>query len=425
MTPARLFLTVLFITLASSPTFGQESDYDVKVNFEATCKNMKAAIDSARTTATLDSIKSSIDSVEATFAPREKFLNKAVYPETFAEKITNLRNLIRLTYDRVYLIQNQGIRIEELEGRIILLSARIDSLSQERNRLFAELQESKASLSRMRETIRKLTATMQAKDRLIFALIDSIFLPYDKNLNQITDVQKEAIAGRLLKANAAAHVYDIAEDNLRFLEATQLQPKDFANLIDQHEQFTNKWNGLRDKINAVSYSPETPGGKSLQTGKGKGKAKATATEPVISQTHVDSVLGDWDAKLASIFWGTVYKDLTSNGVKLQPFTDGRTFAASIRAYVDSAAAHGEDTRAFVEDVWKARIDKEWREALSHPSILGKAEYGVLDKYVSTLTEQRFDVKFVVYSVIVILLVVLGVWLFKRRSRPETETPPAE
>jgi hypothetical protein len=406
--------------LSVAVSVGQESDYDVKVNFEAACKTLKSAIDDAKTTMALDSLKSFVDSLEIEYSPRSKFLDKALYPETFAEKIANLKNLFQLTYDRVYLIQDQGIKIEELEGRIILLSARIDSLSTERNRLFAELQESKASLSKMREAIRKLTATLQARDRLIFALIDSIFLPYDKNLNQMTDVQRETIAAKLLKANAAARIYDIAADNVKFLEMTQLQPKDFANLIEQRELFTSKWNGLREKINAVSYSTEIPAVKMHDAGKGKGSNPKT-TAP-IQQTHVDSILQDWDARLASLFWGTIYKDVTSSGAKVLPFTDGRSFSASIRAYVDSAKAKGEDTKPFVNDVWKARIDKEWRDALSRESMLGKAEYAALDKYVSTLAEERLDLKLVFYVGIIVVLVALAWWMFGRKSKQQE--PPA-
>jgi hypothetical protein len=421
MKPSISILFLLLSTFVASVSFGQDSDYDVKINFEATCKMLKASIDDAKTTAALDSLKPLIDSVEAQYAPRQQFLDKALYPETFAEKITTLRNLFQLTFDRVYLIQNQGITIEELEGRILLLSARLDTLSSERNRLFAELQESKASLTGMREAMRKLNSTLQTRDRLIFALIDSIFLPYDKNLNQITDVQKEAVASRLLKANVAARVYDIAADNVKFLEMTQLQPKDFANLIEQRELFTAKWDGLREKINAVSYSTPIPGEKSGGTGKGKGKGSAVP-EP-IAQTHVDSVLMDWDARLASIFWGTLYKDITGKGAKVLPFTDGRSFSASIRSYVDSAKAKGEDAQPFINDIWKARIDKEWRDALSRESMLGKSEYAALDKYVSSLAEEKFDLKFVLYVGIVAILVAMAWWMFGRK--PKVQTPEVE
>lgn len=416
MRPLTWILVAGFlIAFAQEHMIAQDSDYDVKVNFETACKQIKEAFDAAKTTATLDSLKLALDSIEVEYMPRQKFLDKALYPETFGETITDLRSLFRLTYDRVYLIQNQGIKIEELEGRILLLSARIDSLSTERTRLFAELQESKTSLSRMRETIRRLTATMQAKDRLIFALIDSIFLPYDKDLNQIGDVQKETIAAKLMKANVAARVYDIAADNLQFLQTTELQPKDYANMIDQHEQFASKWSGLREKINAVSYASEAE-----KTGR-QGKGKAIAREPVIQQTHVDSVLMDWDTRLASVFWGSVFKEFTNKGVKVLPFTDAKSFAASIRTYVDSANARGEDTKPFVEDVWKNRIDKEWRDALSKESMLGKTQYAALDAYVSSLGEEKVNLKFLLYIGIVLVLVAGAWWFFVRK--PKSQPPP--
>ena len=413
----RLSLNTLLMCLLLHATLhSQESDYDVKVNFEAACKTLKSNVDAANSTTALDAMKGQIDSIEAQYSPREKFLDKALYPETFSEEIANLRSLFQLTYDRVYLIQNQGVKIEELEGRIILLSARIDSLTSERNRLFAELQENKSSVAKMRETIRKLTATLQAKDRLIFALIDSIFLPYDKDLNQMGDTQKDAINTKLLKANAAARVYDIAADNLKFLETTQLQPKDYANLIDQHEQFTAKWNGLREKINVVSYASGKPGEPGKVAGKGM------STPPAIAQTHVDSVLMDWDSRLASTFWGSLYKEFISKGVHVQPFTDGRSFSGSIRMYVDSSRVNGTDTKVFVEEVWKGRIDKEWREALSRESMLGKTEYAALDKYVSTLSEEKIDIKFILYIGLVVLIVAVAWWIFGRKSKPQTPKP---
>jgi hypothetical protein len=415
MTLQRILTIVAFVALISVG-HAQESDYDVKQNFESACKSIKTELDAAKTTGQLDSLKLVIDSIEARYFPREKFLDKALYPQTFATTMSDLKNLFTLTYERVDLIQNQGVRIEELEGRILLLSSRIDSLSTERNKLFAELQESKTSLSRMREAMRRLTATMQAKDRLIFALIDSIFLPYDKNLNQMNEVQKDVVAAKLLKANVAARLFDIAADNVQFLEITQLQPKDYSNLIEQHEQFTTKWFGLREKVNAVSYSTEVPqlgpGGKI--TGK-----KVVRTEP-IAQTHVDSVLMNWDTKLASGFWSAVYKEFTSKEIRVLPFTDGRSFANSIRQYVDSCKARGDAADKFVDEVWKARIDKEWREALSRESMLGKMEYASLDKYVSTLADEKLPANIFLYIGIVMVAGAVLWWFLRRKPAQPAE-----
>lgn len=192
-------------------------------------------------------------------------------------------------------------------------------------------------------------------------------------------------------------------------------------MIDQRDQFASKWNGLREKINTVSYASEAE-----QAGK-QGKGKGVKREPVIQQTHVDSVLMDWDTRLASVFWSSLYKEFTSKEVKILPFTDARSFDVSIRAYVDSAQAKGENAKVFVQDIWKERIDKEWRDALSRESMLGKTRYAALDAYVSALGEQKVDLKFLIYIGIVVILVGSAWWYFGRKPKDQPpagdETPP--
>jgi len=118
-----------------------------------------------------------------------------------------LRSLQVLTYDRVFLIRTQGVKLSELEERITSLTTRLDSLTAQRDQLFGELQESRKSLTALREAVKRLTANLAAKDRLIFAIADSIFLPYGKDLHQVADLQKEAIGQRLDKANVLTRVY--------------------------------------------------------------------------------------------------------------------------------------------------------------------------------------------------------------------------
>lgn len=400
----------------------QQSDYRVKQDFESEYRAIKNRIDSSMTLVELDSLKSRLEKLSAEYAVHVRFLDKALYPQTYDEAIDNLRTDYVLTYDRVYLIQNQGVKIEELEGRILLLTARLDTLGTERTRLFTELQESKRSVASLREAMKRLSSNLQAKDRLLFALIDSIFLPYDKNLNQVADVQKEAIGRKLARANVVVRVYDVAADNVRFLESTQLQAKDYASIIEQYQQFKSKWSGLKERFNAVAVADAAQSGAPKKTGKGAAAAKGGT--PGVAQedpgNHVDSVLVEWNTKLLSVFWTALGQEFTSKGVSIKPFSDGPSFSASVRAYVDSAKASGADASVFVNDIWKERIDKEWRDALSKQSMLGKVEYAALDKYVSELGQQKFDAKFILY-IILFAAVVAGVWWFVGR-KPKEKKP---
>jgi hypothetical protein len=404
-------LWVLLFTATSA--FSQVSDYDVKTNYETQNKAIKTAIDASTSVRELDSLKLEIDSLESAYMSRKEFLDKALYPDTFTESISNLRAHHFRTYDWVRMITEQGGKIVNLEQRIVILTSRLDSLTIQRNQLFAELQDTKRSLSALRETVKKLQANMQAKDRLLFALIDSIFLPYDKNLNQLGDVQRDAVGQKLLKANILTRLYDIAADNVKFLDVTQLQPKDYAGLIDQCQQFQTKWTGLRQKINAVYETGVTQAGAP-----GTGKAsKAPSRPPAV---HVDSALYDWTARLVSNFWSALAKEFAGKNIAVKPFTDSKSFSASMRQYVDSMKTGGHDASVFVEELWKKRIDKEWREALTKESMLGKTEYASLDKAVSELSQSRINFKVILYIAVALALVFFG-WRFLRR-KSEADAP---
>lgn len=425
----KTILMAALVVFLSISLFGQESDLEVKNGFEKTYRSIAAAIDSAQSTAILDSLLDTISGVESKYAPRQAFLDKALYPETFASSLTKLRSLHSLTYDRVHLIQSQGMTIVEYEERLASISSRLDSLTADRDRLFGELKASRKSLTEMREKMKTLSRSLEARDRLTFALLDSIFLPYDKNLSQASEVQKEAVTRKLLKSNVVARVYDIAADNVKFLDVTQLQAKDYASLIEQQQQFKTKWTGLREKINAVALSAE-PSGNAKTTSESGSKTKGTGSkdtptpqtppQPTLEPaTHVDAIMSEWETKLQASFWANLNKEFSTKGIYVRPFTNAESFAASMRSYVDSAKVDGRDVFVFVNDIWKDRIDKEWREPLTKDSMLGKAEYASLDKAVSELGEKKFDVKFILY-ILVAAVAAFGGWWFVQKKPKKTQ-----
>jgi hypothetical protein len=140
---------------------------------------------------------------------------------------------------------------------------------------------------------------------------------------------------------------------------------------------------------------------------------------------VDSLLTLWQAKLMNGFWSALEAEFTNRGAKVQHFTDPASFSASIRAYVDTLKATGSNVSVFVNDIWKDRVDKEWRESLIREKMLGKAEYAALDRLVSELAQEKVDQRFLIYSLGVVFLVLVGWWLFTRRPKaPPAAQPPA-
>lgn len=426
----RTALLCVLAALTLSFAVGQQSDFATKQGFETRYASIAGRVDSAKTTGALDSLREEIKAFELAYTPQAGFLDKALYPSTFAESIDRMKKLHTLTYDRVFLIQTQGIRLVDLEARVASITARLDSLTASRDQLFGELQESKKSVAALRDVVKRLTANLQAKDKLIFALVDSIFLPYGKDVHQVADVQKEAIGSKLDKANVVTRVYEIASDNVRFLDMTQLQGKDYASLFDQHQSFSKRWDGLREKLAAVAAtSVNLPSGETSAPASGTTKRASPATAqrrqtgPTVTAqaTHVDSVMNEWNRKLTASFWAALQRDIANTGVG--SFNDGPSFSNSIRTYVASLKVGTQDPGPFVDAVWKGKIDRDWREALQRDELLGKVEYAALDRLVSELNKPMFDYMILVYAGGAILVAFL-VWFFGFR-KPKPESVPKQ
>ena len=209
----------------------------------------------------------------------------------------------------------------------------------------------------------------------------------------------------------------------QFVANTRLQPKDYSGVVEQYQQFSNRWQGLREKLTAAmvagtryasqgSVSPATKGGTSGQ--------KGTAAVVETPGARVDTLLLLWGQRLQTQFWEGLAREFSTNGVKVDPFNDAASFSASVRAIIARVKATGEDATPFVETVWKGRIDREWRDALTKQSMLGTVQYGALDREVSELARPGLDPKFVLYAGLLLVVLVAVWWIFIRKPK---ETPP--
>jgi hypothetical protein len=408
------------VALLCAPAPAQESDFAIKRDFEDRAAALKARIDASTATIQLDSLKNDLDGFELDFQKHSAFLDKALYPETFDSRMKGLRDLFERTTIRVRTIQAQGTQIASMEGTIQVLTYRLDTLTTQRDRLFIELQQNKTNNAALRETVRRLQTMLQAQDKLVFALVDSIFMPYGKDLAMVSDVQRDALNTKLAGNNLVGRVYGIAADNIHFLEATELQGKDFASLLEHYQQFDARWKGLSEKIQTVAAASQAAQGKGKTGTEGTVVVQGPAGKRGSQSVQVDSLLGVWNSRLRGAFWSAVGREFSSRGVQLNPFSDAPGFSSSIRSYVQSLQTGGEDPSFFVNEIWKARIDKEWREALSRDVMLGKEEYAALDKLVSELVRTKIDMKFMLY-VGIVALVALGLWWMLAR-KPKAEKP---
>ncbi|MGB6033288.1 MAG: hypothetical protein WBH55_10670 [Bacteroidota bacterium] len=394
---------LILALVVSASALAQQSDYAIKRTFEERAKGLKEAINGAGSLSALDSLREEITGLENEFSVHRDFLDRALYPMTFSETLSELRGVHLMQYDRTYLTQTQGARISELEAQVSYLTRRLDTLAAERDSLFRQLRWGQKSSSSLRQTSRRLSATLRARDRLIFTLVDSLFLPYGRDIEEASYLEKESLSRRIAQTDILGHIYEIATDNVRFLELTELEPEDYAQIIGLYQQFGIRWDGLRDGIMEVSRP----------VGKGK-KREVEAGQTAAAQ--IDSVIILWGTRLNTLFWDRVRKEFSARSLQLAPFGNSTEFSESIEAYVEQLRERDVDPGVFVNDVWKLRIDREWRNALTNDIMLGRAEYGRLDSLVSELARKKFDREFILYSLILLTIVIAVWWFFVRTPK---------
>ena len=401
-------------------TFGlaQQSDFEIKERFKTTYDALRRDIDSAQTKQQIEQIPDRIKSLESEFAQHGVLISGAFYPGTLESMIRDLQDQYVLAQNKATTIQTQGTRLTELEGQLVILNTEIETLNTERQELMTKLRSTTNSLAEQKDLVRRLNANLQSKDRLVSAMVDSIFLPYGKNMDALSEVQKDALGKKLEKASIITRIAGIAQDNVNFLNATKLEAKDYGVLVNQYEQFRNRWIGLRERINSALLASSA-----ITVTKGKKRQPVKPPTPEDPGAQVDVAMAEWRIRLDASFWSGLMNEFTSRGVLVQPFSDAKSFSATIRSYVDSAKTSGMDTKIFVDEVWILRIDKDWRNALESESMLGKVEYGSLDKAVSQLHKDKFDWKIVFWLVNVAAIVLVGWWFLTRKqknnSQPQT------
>ncbi|MEO8167403.1 MAG: hypothetical protein ABI623_04090, partial [bacterium] len=282
------FLILTFVTIGVA----QQSDFEIKERFKTMYDELKRDIDLVKTADQIALIPNRISGMETEFQQHKDLIAGAFYPETFESMMTQLKDQFALAEAKATTIHTQGTRIDELSSQLAVLNTELARLNSEREDLIAQLRVANNSAAQQKELVRRLTENLQAKDRLVNAMVDSIFLPFGKSMESLTDVQTDALGKKLETTNIVTRIADIAQDNVKFLSATNLENKDYGTLVNQYEQFRNRWSGLRDRVNAAFAASNAKAA-------GKGKKDATAVTQENPADRVDAALAEWQNKLRS------------------------------------------------------------------------------------------------------------------------------
>lgn len=350
---------ILLLALVVAAATGQErSDYQTVKAFETQAKNASNAIDEVQTVQECADVSLAIDRIVEEFTPSKELLDKALYGEKFDERITRLRFQLSLAQEKLGVIESQVVRIAELEEQVRVLSGEVERLTGENAKLMGDVDRLSSNVKSMGEAnaasgglidslkgvIAKLQKGLKDRDQMIFALVDSLFMQYSKEVDQMADTEKRGLAIRMDRNNVVTSVKTSIENNLKFLERAELKGGDLAAILQEQQRFSSQWKGLGPKLTSLYLNS-------------KQRAKELAT--------VDTLLAKWSATATDAYWRGVNAAFSSRQIAVKPIASGNDLVSNLTAYVNdrmSAEAPADEKlkefEAF-DAMWQAEMVNGW------------------------------------------------------------------
>jgi hemerythrin-like domain-containing protein len=419
MRAARMIVLLLLVAVGISPA-RQQSDRAIVDKFEKTVRDLYRSADSAKTVQDCADISASIEELQKEFIDYKDLLDRSLYPDDYSKTLANLKGRLFVRQKDLGVIEIQLARIVELEGQVKELSGKISTLAQENDRLAGTiktltatyalttkaLESNQAVLDSLNTVIGKLRQNLQERDNLIFALVDSLFKQYDKDVASMSDVEKQGFSTKLDRRNVFIILKKSLADNIQFLESTNLSPKDYVEIARQHQRFASQWKGLGPKLANIYLS-------------GKQKKNEVAA--------VDSMLSMWSAKVDVSTWKALASLLNKGNVQLNPFSNGSEFTANFTEYIQNeiknAKQEPEDVRAkrfntFNDMAWKNDVKPIWLPTLLENGKITADQKTEIENTFKSWQSAVTPVSPIVYGLVIILIAIVF-WSLSRYIRKKS------
>jgi outer membrane murein-binding lipoprotein Lpp len=412
-----ILLTAGFL-LVSSAAAVQQSDSEIKKDFESRYGALLKAIDAASTLDDIKKVKTDIDDFEKEFTPHKDFLDKALYPENFSKTLETLRTRVKYSEDKTAAVETQTARVGELETQIKTLNEQVEKLSTENSAILTQIHaleadrvKDKKQIEQLQGLVTKLQKNIADRDRMIFNIADSLFLQFDKPTMTPADERQKMIAFE--KNNILSSVKRAIEDNMTFLKSTSLSGEDVARLKDEQQKFAGHWKGVGSKLASMYL---------------------TSKEKSHQVPMIDSMIVEWGRHAESAFWKALNEEFTRHHLTVPTFSDGDGFYENVSRFIDNQTNNvdnlKEDTRygiylTFADTVWDRRIDPVWLPLLKKDNLITENRISDIKARMDVWKAKVKPSNYILYVVLVGLVVIITLIVFARMNKVKTPpSPPA-
>ncbi len=405
-----IFIAVLFIFIGNPSA---QSDYEIVQNFKTKYQEIEKNIKDAASLNELNAVVAKIDQLKQEYAEHKDLLDKSLYPDNYDKSFENLNT--------AYLIrQGDFTTIDVLQTEVVVLEQQVDDLNKRSNQIIIMIDEletlrkkNKKTSAELENLIKDLRNSLWQRDRLVVEMMDKL-IPHIMREKATLSAEDKRIVRRIENNEAVLQNVKVSiKDNIRFLEATSLNPADIKVIQEQQEQFSDTWKAIGPKLVDV-YADKDNKADELK--------------------EIDSLFIQWYYKsVDQNVWKSIRNEFRARSIILKEFNYGDEFVHSVKLFikdeinnlgVKSDEASEKTYVSFTDSTWFATIKPMWIPYLIEGGLFTIEQKDEVEASIEEWKNELYPSKLWLYIVIwlgiVIILLPAILLLFRRRKKSQHE-----
>jgi len=401
--------SIIILSLVFAQSSFAQSDYEIVQNFKAKHQEIEKQIKDATTLDELNAVVTGIDQLKQKYVEHKELLDKSLYPDNYDKSFEKLN----VAY---VLRQNDFTTIDVLQTEVVELEQEIEFLNRRNNELIIKIEDIKALRNKDKKTIAELENlitdlrnSLRKRDKLVVDMMDKLMPPIMREKAKLSPEDKNLIRREERKEDVLENVKISIEDNIRFLEATSLNPDDIKDVQKQQEQFSDTWKAIGPKLVDV-YADKS--------------SKAMVLK------EIDSLFTQWNYNsVDQNVWRSIRDEFKKHSIILKEFNYGDEFIHSIKLFIDdeiknlgvkSDEASEKTYVNFTDSTWFASVKPNWVPYLIEGGLLTEKQKDEvemsIEEWKSELYPSKLWLYILIWCSIVIILVPAVLILIKRRKK---------
>ncbi|MDX1619296.1 MAG: hypothetical protein R3224_10965, partial [Balneolaceae bacterium] len=231
-----------------------QSDYEIQQNFSKQVGIIQSVLDTVESVAATEGVIRDIKTLEEEYADHQQLLNQALYPETFEQRIEELKKRTVVVRQRLATIEKQNDKLTTLNTELADYTNRLERLNARTDSLRSAIAKSTRNEKNLSGRLREYRESLERRDRLVLSIIDSMMVAY-QNLN-IQSAEELADAREQSRIDAGGSplkmVRSIAAENVQFLNSSpKLAAGDYLRMNAVRHKFSALWSRMADRLITV------------------------------------------------------------------------------------------------------------------------------------------------------------------------------